>query len=508
MAGLDVGVLVLGLIGGLLCFVLGYGYTVWRARRGTARTGAQIRSSSLLAAISWTCASLGVTVLILGLSSRSISEVEGLLSGEDLFAVKPRAGLVASYVALGREVRQGEVLLRFRSAEDDQLEVGGEHRQREVERAQPLDLDPEIVRHAQAAELACREGESRERQLKSERDALAREAAQQRLELAARRFRVEHDARTTDGEIAQTRATLTSEHAFLEATKMLVEQRLVARLDLTKKQEVVTVLEEHDAELAGQRALLDQEMAKTRAQQGATESIYARQLRSREDELKEIAATLEDAHRERERWQAELEQDRLRATALRARQGVVEAPWDGRIGFREPSPASLPTDGGPLLVQYRPGKIFVAVRLNSELSSRARAGLESQFRLATDGSPSFSGGRPTLSKQARGSVELRIPCDPPERAIRQLALGGALPVRAQLRLPLASAPGLWLAITLVAVALAATIARTLAQRRLAAVEVARTAPAAVVPFGPVPPPQPSPGTGANAPPPPRGSVGS
>lgn len=510
MARLDVGVLVLGMIGGLLCFVLAYGHAVWRARRSTARAGAPTRTSSLLSAISSTCAALAVTVLILAISSRSFSEVEGLLSSEELFAVKPRTGLVANYVALGPEVKKGEVLLRFRSADDDKPQLGGENRQREVERVQPIDLDPEILRHVQAAELACRQGEERQRQLISERDAIDREAAQQRIELAARRFRVAQDARTAEGELAQTRASLTSEHVQLDATRWLVEQRLVARLDLTKKQEAVTVLEEHKAELAGRRALLDQEMAKSRTQLGEMEQIYAQQLRAREDELKAVAAKLEDAHRERDHWQAELEQDRLRAIAQRARHGVVEAPWDGRIGFREPSPASLPTDGGPLLVQYRPGKIFVVVQLDSELTSSARAGLESQFRLATAVSPPFSGGRPTLSKRAGGSVELRIPCDPPDRVIRQLALGGALPVRVQLRLPLASAPGLWLVFVLVAVALAATIVRALAQRvviawRVPAVaELATSASAEVVPFDLVAPAHPGPGTAGNAPSPPRG----
>jgi hypothetical protein len=97
----------------------------------------------------------------------------------------------------------------------------------------------------------------------------------------------------------------------------------------------------------------------------------------------------------------------------------------------------------------------------------------------------FSGGRPTLLQQAGGSVELRIPCDPPDRVIRQLALGGAMPVRAQLRLPLTSAPGLWLAASLFAVALAARIARWLVSRASPIVEAASAAPAAeVVPFAP------------------------
>src|SRR5262249_55952895 len=141
MARLDLGVLVLGMIGGLLCFVLAYGATVWRARRSTARGGAPTRASSLLAAVSSTCIVLAVGVLILAISSRSFSEVEGLLSGEDLFAVKPRPGLVASYGALGPEVRQGEVLLRFRSADGDQQQVDGGNRPRDDE------LDPEIVHH-------------------------------------------------------------------------------------------------------------------------------------------------------------------------------------------------------------------------------------------------------------------------------------------------------------------------------------------------------------------------
>jgi len=472
------------MIGGLLCFVLAYGHTVWRARRTTSRGRAPTRFSSVLAAVSSTSVVLAVAVLILALSNRSLNEVEGLLSGEDLFAVKPRAGLVASYVALGPDVKKGEVLLRFRGATDDPQQIDGGPRHREE------DLDPEIVRHAQAAELAYRQSLERQRQLMSERDAIEREAAQQRLGLAEQRFRVAQDKRNTEGQIAQTQANLTSERVQLTATKTLVEQKLVARMDLTKKQETVSVLEEHDAELKGRSALLDQEMAKTHAQLGEMERIYQHQMRARQDELETIAATLAVAERERARWQAALAEQR-------AKQGVVTAPWDGRIGFREPSPASLPTDGGPLLVQYRPGKIFVVVRLDSELSNGARNGLASEFRLPAEASPPFSGGRPTLSRRAANWIELRIPCDPPDRLLRQLALGGAVPVRAQLRLPLTSAPGLWLAVALVGVALAATIVRTIVQRRGAVVEVATPAPAPapaeIVQFDAVTPAPPSAG---------------
>jgi hypothetical protein len=497
MARLDLGVLVLGMIGGLLCFVLAYGHAVWRARRKTARGNAPTHASSLLSAITYTCAALAVAVLILGISSRSLSEVEGLLSGEDLFAVRPRPGLVASYVALGPDVKKGEVLMRFRGPDDGQSSGDAAN----PEQTRMLELDPEIIRHAQAAEQAYQKSEERERQLTSERDAIEREAAQQRMELASRRFRVAQDQRTTDGDLAQTQANLASERVQRDATKTLVEQKFVARLDLTKKQETVTVLEEHDAQLKGRRELLGQEMTKTRQELGELERIYTHQLRAREDELKAIAAKLEDAHRERERWKAALALDRLRASDQRARQGIVEAPWDGRIGFREPSPASLPGDGGPLLVQYRPDKIFVVVRLDSDMPHSARAGLDSQFRLvATNASPAFSGGRPTLLREAGDFIELRIPCDPPDRVIRQLALGGAVPVRAQLRLPLASAPGLWLVATLFAVALGAVLARRLVTGASPVAEVANQTPAAeVVPFGPLAAAPPILETAANAP---------
>jgi hypothetical protein len=494
MARLDMGVLVLGMIGGLLCFVLAYGHTVWRARRSAARGHAPTRFSSMLSAVSTTGVMLAVAVLILAISNRSLPEVEGLLSGEDLFAVKPRVGLVASYVALGPDVHKGEVLLRFRGATDDQQQMDGGPRLREE------DLDPELVRHARAADLAYRQSLERERQLMSERDAIEREAAQQRIGLVEQRFRVAQDKRNTEGQIAQTQANLSSERVQLNATKTLVEQQLVARMDLTKKQETVTVLEEQDAQLKGRSSLLGQEMAKTHAQLGEMERIYRHQMRAREEELKTVEATLEDAERERARWQAALAEQR-------AKQGVVAAPFDGRIGFREPSPASLPVDGGPLLVQYRPGKIFVVVRLDSGLSSGARHGLESQFRLAAEPSPSFAGGRPTLLRQGGDSVELRIPCDPPDRLLRQLALGGAVPVRAQLRLPVTSAPGLWLAIALVGVALAARIVRAIVQRRSAVVEVATpapaTAPAEIVRFDAVAPAQPSSAMVMHGPPPPH-----
>jgi hypothetical protein len=106
-------------------------------------------------------------------------------------------------------------------------------------------------------------------------------------------------------------------------------------------------------------------------------------------------------------------------------------------------------------------------------------------------------------KQAGGTVELRIPCDPPERVIRQLALGGAMPVRAHLLLPLASAPGLWLVAALVAVAIGATIAGALVSRAAPVVAAANTPSAEVVPFDPVAPAEASPKSADDAPSPPR-----
>ncbi|MGC4118848.1 MAG: hypothetical protein QM765_30650 [Myxococcales bacterium] len=116
----------------------------------------------------------------------------------------------------------------------------------------------------------------------------------------------------------------------------------------------------------------------------------------------------------------------------------VAAPFDGRVGFREPQPTSAVSDGGPLLVLYRPGQINASVQLEP---GETGGDLTAEVRLPT----SIGRGDPTEAEgplagtvvQRRllpgGAEELLVACDPPPRVVRQLAMGGTLPVVVTLR---------------------------------------------------------------------------
>ncbi len=160
--------------------------------------------------------------------------------------------------------------------------------------------------------------------------------------------------------------------------------------------------------------------------------------------------------------------------ALQGMQAAAEAPWDGRIGFREPSPSSPPADNGPLLVMYHPGNLVVTIRLDDDQAAPANEDLAVEMAAITaphdlDGMDRpetfFPGTLVGRSAAANGFVELRATVAPPERLVRQVAMGGTVPVKARLRRALTSMFSFRLAVGFGAIAFLLTVARAWRRRR-------------------------------------------
>ena len=163
-------------------------------------------------------------------------------------------------------------------------------------------------------------------------------------------------------------------------------------------------------------------------------------------------------------WQA-IEQDKVRAkrqqdyrirqvelqiaeldALLNVRVGAldVRAPWDGLVGFREPSPASARLSNRPLVVLYKPGSVSVRIHVSADqLNGTGPVEIDMQALIPETASSTFAGKITRRVRLPDGSGELYIAADPPEAAIRELAAGSSVPVHVAIhRLNPLAAPGI------------------------------------------------------------------
>jgi hypothetical protein len=483
--------IVVGAVVGLLFVALGHAQMVWLARQKRARdAGAAQRSSPLRTLLSWTAALLAALCFLRAATSRALPERPGRLVGEDLFSVRPRPGLAATHETRTADVRRGDPLIRFTGQDGEEAQLAIRNRRQQLalqlasERTRPLDLDAETVRRSDAARAALRDHEQRLKQLVSERDAIMREVTSQRLALDGRRFRIEQEDRDAARELEPLLASLETERDALRSAEQLLAQGAMSQMEAAREHDAVSKLEGRVRQLEDRRSVLARERLELASLRSLAETTLERQLGERASELRAERAESETSRAALAAATEVIEQDRPRAVAERqerlrelenqlagcvaflegrGRQLVVEAPWDGRIGFREPAPAGVPADGGPLLVAYRPGKIAATVRL--EPGEAGETGLDAAVAIAT---PDALGGlgraealvHAAVVHRARlpdGATELRIACDPPDRVVRQLAMGGSVPVVARLSRSLASTTSFWLGLGLAALPLGLTL---------------------------------------------------
>ncbi len=487
-------VIVVGAMVGLLCVAFGYAHLVWLTRHHQAREAGEARRSSPLRTwLLWVLLVLTAACLLRSVASSRLSERSGFLVGEDLVSVRPRPGLVARFEPSGVNVQQGQFLIRFTGEDGEAPQLALEKRlellkgELEIARGHPLEFDPELVRREESARTSLENSERRMKQLASERDAIARERTQRRLDFADRIFRIEHDDRTGKRELAELVTRVDTERSALASDELLASQGALPERDAARGRDALSALEGRIAQFQDLHAIRGRERRELENLRSATELALAQQVQERSAELENETARTAAARSALALAQSALDQDRPRAEALRERrlrqiqiqldecQALLEgrgrqlnfqAPWNGRIGFREPSPASPPSDNGPLLVLYRPGKIAADVRLEPGEAQAMDSDLHAEIHIPPSTS-AFMEGRATEDPLAGtlvqksllpdGSAELRFALDPPERIVRQLAMGGIIPVVVDLRHPITHTTsfriGVGLAVLAIALAL-------------------------------------------------------
>lgn len=497
---------VVGVVVGLLVVALGHAQLVWTARRRRARDPASPPPSPARTLLCWTAAVGAALCFLRASTGRGLGDRPGRLVAEELFTVRPRPGLVATHETGDADVRRGAPLLRFSGQDGREAQLAMRERRRQLaaqlaaERTRPLDLDAEAVRRADAARAALRDHEQRLKQLASERDAILREGSTQRLALDTRRFRIEQDARDAAGELEPLQASLQLERDTLASVEQLVADGYIARIELARQRDTVQKLEARVHQLGERRALLAREAQELTTLRDEAEGLLDRQVRARAAELADEQGEADRARAALELAAAALDRDRPRAVADRDRrvrelaqeladwdalldgrgpQLVVEAPWDGRVGFREPAPGGAPPDGGPLLVLYRPGRIWAAVQLDAAEAEQADRGLDARLLLA-EPAPERSAYQGGVRERALagaivhravladGGRELHVACDPPAAVVRQLAMSGRPSVTVRLRRPLLATPGFLAGLALSATALGLALYGPLRRRAVAA----------------------------------------
>ncbi len=221
---------------------------------------------------------------------------------------------------------------------------------------------------------------------------------------------------------------------------------------------------------------------------GQAEKTYAGQGAARAQESTQLTADIAEAQQAVAAAAQMLEQDRPRAEAQRqkriqqievqlaecdallsgnGKKAQVEAPFDGRVGFREPSPSSPPSDNGPLLVLYKPGRITATLHLDSlEGLGDAESGFGADvlFTSQTGGRDRELPGTVVAARVEHEESEIVIACDPPDRVIRAIAMGSVVPVRVRLKRAVTQADSFRAGLVLGAVALALAGLRALRRR--------------------------------------------
>jgi hypothetical protein len=478
-------VVLLSSIAGLLAFAVSNAlYVVHLRHRRVATRGEQPRSTRARRALIASAGAFGVLALALAIPGPKLVDGMGWLTGHDLFAVSSRAGFAASYPSADRDVRAGDVILQLmRDAGPDEMAAAASQRallaqDLEFTKLETLRVDPLLLAAHSTEKDQLDDLTERRRGLVEMQESLVRGQLRQELSDQGRVGDVEQELTGARFELEQTESSLTAaETSFAIATKSDVPG-VFPRDEINRREERVSLLRSRREELREQIELLLREQTNLTALTAASQTTDSEQITLRSTELETIDAEIA-ASRDRLQaaWNA-VEIDKVRAERQRehrirqielqmaefdqlldARAGTldVRAPWDGRVGFREPSPASARLSNRPLLVLYKPGSIAVRMPVTADrarLSGDSDVGIAMTALIPEASSSTFSGRVVQGTQLPDGSAELQITADPPAAAVRELASGTSVPVHVVVRRlnPLAAADigwGWWLLIAAV-----------------------------------------------------------
>ncbi len=460
-------VLISGLVG-FAVFCISSAVLVWRRRQTSARRrtggGGTLRpvGTSLLVA--------GLLCLGVAVAVREVNRVEGMLSSKGLYAIRASDDdYQVTYLLEGTTVSQGTVIARFESPEAEaqvqelQLKCQRLIKQRAALQLEPLELDNELVRHHQNAITAVNQLRASVGQLLPEHESVVRQATMERLSRQEKIARLVVDISTSEGQLVQTRAHRVYLARELERAKRLNERSAVAQseVDAWQKQ-----LQDSDTSIENlQRQLQGLQDEKVQLQQSLAEiaSLASQQRETLSAELQTSRHDCGEKQSQQQQLSDKLTQDVQRASRLRQHEleqldlqvqecqaqlaGLnktltIQAPYDGTVVYRDPSPRSAQQLQPIFVLARQPG-----FRLEAMLPRRCVTALEQAERVTIEllhpaveryFSGSYLRCRPLPERP--GYVVAELACQPPEPAIRQLLEGEQIEARLAWRPPLLALP--------------------------------------------------------------------
>jgi hypothetical protein len=476
-------VLLIGGIVGLFVFAVSSAFTVW-IKRNQSASEVQGQTSSLLVSLLKLAlmggAVFGVIYGLKAIQPHTILQQEGLLVGKDLFTVRSRAGFIAEYPPLGPKstatteyLEQGKALVIFRR-NPDPTEIAAAAQQRDtlqeqlnLARIQRPPVDPTLQNQFASLERRLDNLNQRQKELANQQESYLREEAKNSPANNSENRQIEQQLLTLDLEHKQTalraknaELELRSATAHLErgstsrdgnSTSIAAYNALRSsynglRSKADELRERVRLLEQQKAAI---RASLSEAQQRTRTQlakidRGLMEVTAAKQqLVAEHDEvskrLQEESAQGNDRRLSRIRW-LELQLAEMPEWSSSPESHTpteLRAPWNGYVGYRDLSPASVRPDTGPLVVMYKPDHIWVELQVPIHLA-RDLTGDNTSIKLFAHSTSTtqveFSGHLESmLPLPDDEKVELRITTFPPASLVRKLALGEDVQAQVKIR---------------------------------------------------------------------------
>lgn len=460
--------LILGGLVGLIIFAFLHAVGVWKHRHKALRSGRASLASSARQWISWGFVLAGAVVLIATFVWQEFMMREGLLSGDGLFAVRARDGWRLDFLYRGESVEAGQVLARLRSPEREaELQVlkwrrsALEARQQMLSQ-QPLELDPEIVRRFQEAAADQQQLRAFLTQLTSEHRLVTRDLLAEHLAKQEKHQQLHTEIAQLEHELVQAQAKRQFSEHHTRRLETLLKRHLASPSELEQQQTDLAVFK---AQVANLQARLQRKQAEQRlltddiAQLQALRTTQSQQLK---DEIERTRMEMGQATQANDDFETQLAKDLKRATLVQERQleavalelrqvgaqlqGLaatlqVRAPFAGHVVYRDLSPNAA-SDATPILVLAPPAGFDLRLRLPaSEVQALAHAGPVTLELLEPAVQRRFQGTlvdwQPLPDDPRFVLTELQ--CQPPARAIRQLASNENVAARLVWRPPLYTA---------------------------------------------------------------------
>ena len=458
-------VVLLSSISGLLTFAVSNALYVLHMRHGrltaklTGRSEKRIRNAITAALIA-----VSVVSLSLAVPGPTLVDGRGWLSGDNLFVVASRAGFTASYPNADHEVRKGDPVLQLvRDAAPEEVAAATNRREQLIQDLQAAQLevlrvDPLLLAAQDAQKGRLEELLERRRAIIDNQHSQLRGAQQDKVGEQTKLDEVERDLQSSRHELDQTEASLDAASASLEMARRPEVIGVLSKEEILKRQERAAVLRSRRQELHERVALLEDQQKRLRALTSQSDETQAEHVAMRGTELEDVDREIAQAREQvQAAWNA-IDQDKVRAgrqrdyrvrqiqleineydQLLHAREGAldVRAPFNGLVGFREPSPASARLSNRPLLVLYKPGSISVRIHVAPDeawlASARSGVGINMEALIPETAGSAFAGRISGGVHRPDGSGDLQIVAEPPETAIRELATGSSVPVHVVIR---------------------------------------------------------------------------